>query len=320
MKKLSLIVPCYNEEKSIGLFYNEVIRVYSEKTFECTLEIVFVNDGSKDATWFKISELINNNLLENVFLKGINFSRNFGKEAAIMAGLKFSTGDCCIVIDADLQHPVEKIYDMKKLWDEGFEVVDGVKITRADSSFIYKICSLVFYGIMSKVAGFDMSAASDFKLLSRRVVNEILNLNEYHVFFRGLSSWVGFKRTKIGFNVKDRAVGTSKWSRISLIRYAVNNITSFSTAPLMLSLYIGAFFFVIAIILSVYTVISYFLGNTVSGFSTIIFVMLFVGGCSMISFGTIGYYIKKIFEQVQGRPNYIVADIAENNGLNEQGK
>ena len=200
-----------------------------------------------------------------------------------------------------------------KLWTEGFEVVEGVKASRGKESFIHKMFVKTFYNIISGSTGIDMSRASDFKLLDRKVVDSFLALPERHVFFRALSSWVGYKTAYVEFDVQERELGESKWSFKSLVKYAINNITSFSAAPMQLVTGCGIIFFIFAVIFGVYSIVKYLLGYSLEGFTTVILLMLIIGGILMFSLGIIGYYISKIYEEIQLRPRYIVSETT--NGL-----
>ena len=307
MSLLSVVIPAYNEGAMIHKTAEVVSSLLSENNIE--YEIIFVNDGSKDTTW----EEIVNASANNKNIKGVCFSRNFGKEGAVFAGLEHASGDCCVVMDCDLQHPPKTILEMYKLWTEGFEVVEGVKASRGKESFIHKMFVKTFYNIISGSTGIDMSRASDFKLLDRKVVDSFLALPERHVFFRALSSWVGYKTAYVEFDVQERELGESKWSFKSLVKYAINNITSFSAAPMQLVTGCGIIFFIFAVIFGVYSIVKYLLGYSLEGFTTVILLMLIIGGILMFSLGIIGYYISKIYEEIQLRPRYIVSETT--NGL-----
>ena len=268
-------------------------------------ELIFVNDGSKDGTW---EEILKQKDI-NPHVKGVCFSRNFGKEAAISAGMDQAAGACVAVMDCDLQHPPETLVTMYRLWESGFQVIEGIKASRGKESLIYKMFAKTFYKIISNATGIDMSRASDFKLLDRQVVDEYLRLPERNVFFRALSSWVGFKTTYVEFDVQQRTAGKSKWSFKSLARYAVNNITSFSAAPMQIVTFFGFIFFLVAVILGIQSLYMYFSGHAVEGFTTVILLLLFVGSVLMFSLGVIGYYISKIYEEVKMRPRYIISEI-----------
>ncbi|MCD8015639.1 MAG: glycosyltransferase family 2 protein [Lachnospiraceae bacterium] len=266
-------------------------------------EIVFVNDGSKDATWEEIEKAAN----RNPKVVGVRFSRNFGKEAAMLAGLAEASGDCCAVMDCDLQHPPETLVEMYRLWEQGYEVIEGVKRTRGKESALHRLSAGLFYKMISKAVKIDMSRASDFKLLDRRAVDALLSLPERNVFFRALSSWIGFKTTSVEFDVQERTEGESKWSTRSLIQYAIKNIVIFSTAALQFVTCAGVVVFVAAVLLAIQTLVRYFAGHAVEGFTTVILLILSIGSLVMISLGIIGYYIGKIYEEVKGRPRYLIA-------------
>lgn len=266
-------------------------------------EIVFVDDGSKDATWMEIE----NAGKEDEHVNGVHFSRNFGKESAMMAGLENAGGDCVVVMDCDLQHPPETIVEMYRLWQQGYEVVEGVKRTRGKESVFHKMSAGLFYKMISKAVKIDMSHASDFKLLDRRAVEALLEMPERNAFFRALSSWIGFKTVSVEFDVHEREVGESKWSTKSLIRYAISNIVSFSSAPMMLVGFTGILGFLFAVILGIQTLVNYFSGNAVEGFTTVILLILIMGSFILMGMGVIGYYIAKIYEEVKCRPRYIIS-------------
>lgn len=266
-------------------------------------EIVFVDDGSKDATWMEIE----NAGKEDEHVNGVHFSRNFGKESAMMAGLENAGGDCVVVMDCDLQHPPETIVEMYRLWQQGYEVVEGVKRTRGKESVFHKMSAGLFYKMISKAVKIDMSHASDFKLLDRRAVEALLEMPERNAFFRALSSWIGFKTVSVEFDVHEREVGESKWSTKSLIRYAISNIVSFSSAPMMLVGFTGILGFLFAVILGIQTLVNYFCGNAVEGFTTVILLILIMGSFILMGMGVIGYYIAKIYEEVKCRPRYIIS-------------
>ena len=255
MSKLSIIVPAYNEEKSI----NKTAEVISGLMVNAGIdyELLFINDGSKDNTWLEIMWQAESN--KNI--KGVSFSRNFGKEAAIFAGLDNCIGNCAVVIDCDLQHPPEKIVEMYKLWEEGYEVVEGVKNSRGNESAIHKFVVGIFYKIMSNITNIDMKNASDFKLMDRKVIETLKSMPERNTFFRALSSWCGFKSTKLFFDVREREEGESKWSTKSLVKYALNNITSFSVLPMQIVTFFGAFFFLFVVILGIQSIVYKIIGR-----------------------------------------------------------
>lgn len=301
MKLLSVILPAYNEEKMIEKARDTLGRVLSEQ--DIPYEIVFVDDGSKDQTWPEIEKAAK----KDNHVAGVHFSRNFGKESAMMAGLASAEGDCCVVMDCDLQHPPETVVEMYRLWEQGYEVVEGVKHSRGKESLAHRASAGMFYKIISKAVGIDMSRASDFKLLDRKAVDALLEMPERNAFFRALSAWIGYKTTSVEFDVREREEGVSKWSTKSLIRYAITNIVSFSSAPMQFVTGAGVFMFLLAVILGIQTLVHYFTGNAVEGFTTVILLLLLIGSILMISLGIIGYYISKIYEEVKGRPRYLIS-------------
>lgn len=298
---VSVVLPAYNEEKMIKKAAETIGGILEKEKID--YEIVFVDDGSKDATWMEIE----NAGKEDEHVNGVHFSRNFGKESAMMAGLENAGGDCVVVMDCDLQHPPETIVEMYRLWQQGYEVVEGVKRTRGKESVFHKMSAGLFYKMISKAVKIDMSHASDFKLLDRRAVEALLEMPERNAFFRALSSWIGFKTVSVEFDVHEREVGESKWSTKSLIRYAISNIVSFSSAPMMLVGFTGILGFLFAVILGIQTLVNYFSGNAVEGFTTVILLILIMGSFILMGMGVIGYYIAKIYEEVKCRPRYIIS-------------
>ena len=307
MGKLSVIIPAYNEQQNIVNISSVVSSLLEENNIK--YEIIFVNDGSRDNTWDVISRICN----KNKNIKGFNFSKNFGKEAAIFAGLTYATGDCCAVIDADLQHPPQTLIKMYEKWQEGYEIVEGVKASRGKESFLHKLAAKNFYSLISKATNIDMSRASDFKLLDRKAVNILRAMPEKHIFFRALSSWVGFKTTSVEFHVQEREAGESKWSTYSLFKYALTNITSFSTAPMQIVTLSGVVFLLFSLTLGVQSLYKNFMGQSLEGFTTVILLLLIIGSIIMLSLGIIGYYISKIYEETQNRPRFIVSEYENHN-------
>lgn len=298
---LSVIIPAYNEEEMISRTAETISGVLEQA--DISYELLFVNDGSKDRSW----QCIQDEVKKNKNIRGLNFSRNFGKESAMFAGLSEALGECVVVIDCDLQHPPEKIVEMYHLWQEGYEVIEGVKRSRGKESAVHTFAASCFYGMIGKAAGFDMSHASDFKLLDRKAVNVLLNMREKNAFFRALSSWVGFKTTSVEFDVQERVAGESKWSVWSLVKYAISNITSFSTAPMQIVTFLGAAMLILSVVLGAISIGQKISGAALGGFTTVIIIQLFTGSIIMISLGIIGYYIAKIYDEVKGRPRYIIA-------------
>ena len=298
---LSIVIPAYNEEKMI-LKTTDVVSGIMERE-KIPFELVFVNDGSKDRTW----EMIEKAAEKNSHVTGIRFSRNFGKESAIFAGLANAEGDCIAVMDCDLQHPPETLVEMYRLWEQGYEVIEGVKRSRGKESILHRASAGMFYKIMSKAVQIDMSRASDFKLMDRKAVEALLSMPERNAFFRALSSWVGYRTTSVEFDVQERTEGESKWSTWSLIKYAVRNIVGFSSAPLQMITVAGVLTLLLAVVLGIQSLVKYFCGHALEGFTTVILLLLIIGSLIMLSLGVIGIYIAKIYEEVKGRPRYFIA-------------
>lgn len=298
---LSVIIPAFNEEQNVSLAAKTLTELFVKENIP--YEIIFVDDGSKDKTYLEICKAAEND--ENI--KGISFSRNFGKESAIFAGLEEANGECAVTFDCDLQFPPSKIVEMYKLWEKGYEVIEGVKSDRGGGSFMYNLFAKSFYRIISKFVGVDMQSTSDFKLIDRKVIDALLSLPERNTFYRALSFWSGFNSTQIEFKVEKRTNGKSKWSLIKLIKYAISNITSFTTAPLQLITVIGAVLLCFMSVLGVQTLVRYLCGFSAEGFTTVILLLLLIGGSLMMALGIIGYYIARIYEEVKGRPRYIIS-------------
>lgn len=303
MNTISLIVPCFNEELNIVPFYNEIRRVI-KLIPDADFELMFIDDGSKDDTFKQIQKLN----AEDSRVKCISFSRNFGKEAALFSGIRAVSGDCAVILDADLQHPPEVIVDMYKKWCEGYKVVEGIKTDRGRESPLHKLFTKIFYGMISKAVGMDMANSSDYKLLDKKVVAELASLKERNTFFRALSFWVGFKKTVVYYKVQDRQSGESKWSTKSLIRYAINNVICFSNAPLNIITGVGVVFMLIAFGVALDALVSFIRGNAASGFPTLTFLLTLGIGGIMISLGIIGIYIGQIYDELKGRPQYIIGE------------
>lgn len=302
---LSVIVPAYNEELNIEETAFTVLKLLKTNRIDC--EMIFVDDGSTDNTFAEIEKAAK----KYPWVKGISFSRNFGKEAAIFAGLEEAKGDCAVILDCDLQFPPEKILEMYSLWKDGFEVVEGIKADRQKENVLHKSFAKLFYKMMSYFVGVDMQSTSDFKLIDRKVIDTLLSLPERNTFFRALSFWSGFKSTQVEFEVQERQNGKSKWNLKGLTKYAITNITSFTTAPLQLITVFGSVLLIFLAGMSIQTLVRFLLGQSAEGFTTVILLLLLIGGSLMMALGIIGYYIARIYEEVKGRPRYIVSKKTE---------
>ena len=300
---LSVILPSYTEEKMIALAAETISGILDGAGIDH--ELLFVDDGSRDKTWAEIQRVSQ----LNRHVVGVHFSRNFGKEAAMFAGLEHARGDCVAILDCDLQHPPEKLVEMYRLWEQGYEVVEGIKEDRGNESALHRFCANSFYSLISRATGMDMASSSDFKLLDRKVVDTLNRMPERNVFFRALSFWVGFKKAEVSYCVRERVAGESKWSTRSLIKYAINNIGSFSSAPLHITTVLGAVMLVIAVVFGVEALVQKIRGVALGGFTTVILLLLIASSLIMICLGIIGFYVARIYEEIKGRPRYIVADV-----------
>ena len=297
-----MVLPAFNEQDAISPAVERISSVLDGAGIP--FELIFVNDGSRDGTW----QAICREAQKNDRVRGASFSRNFGKESALFAGLAEAAGDCCITMDCDLQHPPEYIPEMVRLWQGGAQVVEAVKADRGKENPLYRLCAKCFYGLISGATNIDMAKSSDFKLLDRQAVDALLELPERNTFYRALSAWVGFTTAQVPFQVEERTQGVSKWSVLSLIKYAVNNITSFSTAPMQFVTWLGGLTLLISVVMGIQTLAKKFMGLALEGFTTVIIVQLFIGGVIMISLGIIGHYIAKIYDEIKHRPRFIVAE------------
>jgi glycosyltransferase involved in cell wall biosynthesis len=309
LKLLSVVIPAHNE--ALGL--SHALEVIGEILSSCVedWEIIVVDDGSQDGTFDRLQELA----IKDTRIKGIRFSRNFGKEAALLAGLKAAEGDAVVTIDADLQHPPQQIPEMIEAWKKGAKVVDAVKRSRATDGVITKGRAKLFNSILSRLGGVNLENSSDFKLLDRVVVDVITHaLSEKQRFYRGLSDWVGYEHVSIPFDVEARANGEGKWSLWGLVGLATTAMISFTSVPLRIVTILGLATLLFGVILAIDTLTSWFLGLSVSGFATIMITMLILGSFIMISLGIIGEYIAKIYNEIKSRPSYLVA---EKIGINE---
>ncbi len=300
---LSVVIPAYNEEEMVPQAARQIGKILTAAQIDH--ELIFVDDGSRDKTWERVEQAAR----EDPAVRGVRFSRNFGKEAAIFAGLGSAVGNCVACIDCDLQHPPEKLVEMYRLWQEGYEVIEGVKSDRGRESGLHRAAARLFYALISRATKVDMSRASDFKLLDRKAVNVILTMREKRAFFRALSSWVGFRTTEVAYEVRERTAGASKWSTWSLMKYAVSNITAFTAMPLHIVTVLGVVTLLTSLVLGVIALAQKIAGTALGGFTTVIILLLFLGSLIMISLGIIGYYVGNIYEEIKDRPRYVVAQI-----------
>ncbi|MBQ2775051.1 MAG: glycosyltransferase family 2 protein [Clostridia bacterium] len=307
--KLSLVVPCYNEQDNVELFYNVAVSAFSDGGFD--YELIFVNDGSKDATMQRLRDLYNK---AESNIKVIGFSRNFGKESAMYAGLKESVGDYVCIIDADLQQRPELVLDMLKILEENPDC-DSVACYQEDrrESEVLAAFKNCFYKIINKLSEIEfVSGASDFRLLRRAVVDAVLSMSEYHRFSKGIFSWVGFNTYYMPYVVEDRANGTTNWSFWKLFKYAIDGILAFTTIPLRLATFIGLFSSAASIIYMIVVIIQKLAFSIdVPGYATIVVLILLLGGLQLFCIGVLGEYLSKTYVESKRRPIYIAKEILD---------
>ena len=310
MEKISLIVPCYNEEQVIELFYNETTKVLKKLEKEYLYEFIFIDDGSKDNTLSILKQMREQDNNINI----ISFSRNFGKEAAMYAGLNNSTGELIVIMDADLQHPPKVILAMIEGIKEGYDTVTTQRVNRRGEPVIKSAFSKMFYKVMSKFVDFELvQGAQDFRMMKREVVDAIISLKEYNRFSKGIFSWVGFKVKYIQVENTERVAGNTKWSFKSLLKYAMEGMLSFSTKPFRISTVLGLLISFISFISTCVIIIqTLVLGKDVPGYASIITTVLFMGGVQLISLGIIAEYISKMYLEIKNRPKYIIREKISN--------
>jgi len=298
---ISVLIPAYNEGEGLERALATVAQIL--ETVSGEWEIIVIDDGSRDNTYERVGLYAQT----DARIKGVSFSRNFGKEAALLAGLKYSRGRAVIAIDADLQHPPELIPEMVSKWRDGAKIVHAVKRSRKTDSLGKRLAALTVNQIISRMGGINILNSSDFKLLDREIVDILVHqLPERERFFRGLSSWVGFREEYIDFDVSSRIDNESKWSFWSLVELSITALTSFTSVPLRIVTFLGLMTLILGFTVASEALWSWYHGQAVSGFATIIITLLLVGSFIMISLGIIGEYIAKIYEEIKARPPYLV--------------
>ncbi|MFT5335939.1 MAG: glycosyltransferase involved in cell wall biosynthesis [Halioglobus sp.] len=305
MKELSLVIPVFNEESIIVHSIETIIGELNSIDQLQSFELLIVDDGSSDATW----DLLINDLCPRFEqIHAIKLSRNFGKESALCAGLEIADAQAIVIIDADLQHPPALIAQMLEIWRGGsVDIVEAIKRSRGDEPFVSRLAANGFYALFSRLSGVNLKNASDFKLMDKRVVDAWRELPERNLFFRGMSAWVGFDRQQIEFDVAERADSESKWSTIDLLRLAFTSIAAYSSAPLHLITGAGVVFIIFSLFLGLWTLFQHWSGVAVSGFATVILLLLIIGGTIMVSLGIIGEYLARIYDEVKARPRFLIA-------------
>lgn len=308
MKKVSILVPCYNEEQSLPLLYPELKELMDSRR-DYDWEILLVNDGSRDNTLSIIKAL----RAADQRLSYVNLSRNFGKENAMLAGFDYVTGDCMVIIDADLQDPPSLIPEMLKYWEEGYKDVYAKRENRGRESWIRKQFSLLFYRILDHATRFDvLQNVGDFRLLDRQCIDALKKLRESERYTKGLFCWIGYEKKEIIFNRSDRVAGESKWNFWSLLNLAIEGITSFTTVPLRFSTIVGTITAFGALCFIIFYISkTLIVGDPVQGFTTLISVMLFLGGVQLLCIGILGEYIGRIFNETKNRPTYLASEYNE---------
>ncbi len=301
MTELSIIIPCYHEEKNIDILYQELNTTL--KTIEISYEIIFVDDGSKDKTYEKIERIAQN----DDRVSGISFSRNFGHQIALLAGLEKAKGNMIITMDGDMQHPPKVIPQLISKFKEGYDIVNTQRIDDSSISFFKKQTSKWFYKIINRLSDIEVeSLGADFRLMSRETVNAFLSIREHDRFTRGLVSWIGYKQGLIEYQAHPRHAGTSSYTTGRMLKLALNGITSMSSKPLRISLFFGLFFFASGILYSLFILYNYFTGSNVQGWTSILITILILGGIQLFILSIIGEYVSKIFNESKARPLYII--------------
>jgi glycosyltransferase involved in cell wall biosynthesis len=302
---ISVIAPIYNEGPGVDRFVARLAEVLEAASLD--YELVLVDDGSTDDSWSRIAR----QALVDPRVRGLRLSRNFGKEAALLAGLENAAGDAVVIIDSDLQHPPSVIPAMVRRWQEGAQVVEAVKRNRAGQSLGNRLGSRLFNRTFTRFTGVDLVDATDFRLLGRPAVDALRSMPEHSSFFRGTSSWIGFTRATVDIDIDHREGGASRWTVRGLCRLAVNGLTSFTSAPLHMVTLAGFGFAVFSVVLGIQTLVRWMSGGSVAGFTTVILLLLVTGTFVLIGLGVIGEYLARIHEEVRGRPRYLIQERAE---------
>ena len=306
MEKISVIVPCYNEEESMPLFYDEICKV-AESFKHVDFEFIFVNDGSRDKTLSIARELSK----KDKRVRYISFSRNFGKEAAILAGLEYSVGDYVAIMDADLQDPPSLLHEMYDgIKNEGYDCVATRRVSRKGEPPIRSFFAKCYYKLINKISKTEIvDGARDYRLMSRQMVNSILELKEYNRFSKGIFSWVGYDTKWLEYKNVERVAGTTKWSFWKLFLYSLESIVAFSTVPLAVASIMGLLFFLVSVIMIIFIIVKTLtFGDPVAGWPSLVCIIFFVSGVQLFSIGVIGQYLSKLYLEVKNRPVYIVKE------------
>ena len=311
MKKISVVVPCYNEEEALPIFYEEITKVAKEIE-NSEFEFLFINDGSKDKTLEELKKLSK----QDERVRYISFSRNFGKESAMYAGLKESTGDYVVIMDVDLQDPPKLLIEMYNILEQKeYDCVATRRVTRKGEPKIRSFFARMFYKIINKISKTEIiDGARDFRMMTRQMVNAILEMSEYNRFSKGIFGWVGFNTKWLEYENVERVAGKTKWSFWKLFIYSMDGITAFSTTPLIISTVIGIIFCIIALVMVIVVIIrTLIIGDPVSGWPSLVCIILFISGVQLFCIGIIGQYLSKTYLEVKKRPIYIIKETEKDN-------
>ena len=301
--QLSIVIPAYCEATNIEPFIHSIATVMAKTAY--TYELIFIDDGSTDQTWTQIKKTLH----AGAPIRALRFGRNFGKEAAIAAGLDYAQGQAVIVMDADLQHPPSLVPKMMHLWQEGNQIVEAIKEERQAESALKRFFSKLYYTLFSQLSGVNIQHTSDFKLLDKSVIEQWKKFGERQLFFRGCIAWLGLQTIKIQYSPAERHSGTSKWSFFQLVGLAFSTITSYSSKPLICIWIFAAIFFCVGIVLSAQIMYLLAMGKSVPGFFTVYVLQLISGAMILFSLGLIATYIQQIYAEVKGRPRYVVTEM-----------
>lgn len=306
MKKVSILIPFYNEQEVLPSLF-ERLQTLINLNANYKWEVLLVNDGSVDNSLCMVKQM----RFRDERFRYIDLSRNFGKETAMLAGLDFVTGDCVVIMDADLQHPPEVIPEMLKLWEEGYDDIYGKRNSRGKEPWLRKKLSLFYYRMLQKTTRVEvLKNVGDFRLLDRICIDALCSMRESQRYTKGLFQWIGFKKKELLFDQEDRVAGKTKWNYIKLIGLAIEGITSYTTSPLKIATVMGLIVSLCAFIYMIYIFIkALFIGDPVAGYPTIMVVMLFLGGVQLLSLGIIGEYVGRIFNETKNRPAYFIREI-----------
>lgn len=307
-KKVSILIPCFNEEEGLPMLYEALCgqNGLCETSKNYDFEILLINDGSRDHTL----DILKSYAEKDTRVKYISLSRNFGKECAMLSGFDCASGDCMVIMDADLQHPPTLIPEMLKYWEQGYEDVYAKRNSRGKESWLRKRLSLTYYGLLQKTSRFDiLENVGDFRLLDRKCIDALRELREKERYTKGMFAWIGFKKKEILFEQGDRLTGVSSWRFRDLLNLGIDGITSFTTAPLRFSTVVGFFISIIAFLYMCWVLVKAMIwGDPVAGYPSLMVIILFLGGIQLLSLGIMGEYLGRIFNEAKGRPVYIISE------------